>query len=861
MKNKKLLVLLLVLCCLVAMLFAMTACDESKGKDPEIYAVYKLYKENTTNPLSYEDWLKSIKGEKGENGKSAYEIAVDNGFKGTVEEWLSSLIGENGADGKDGVNGIDGKDGTNGTNGANGKDGATWTFGSADPDNANGNVGDLYLNSASFEVFVKSQNGWNKLGCIKGEKGADGADGTNGTNGAPGEDGLPGEDGIPGAPGKDGKGVASVALSEDGKKLVVTYTDETTEEILLPTTITHKHTFGETTVFVEATSEKTGVGFHSCTDKDCGYTELVVVNPGASKDMPIDISTAGSHDVPVRFDVGTDVYYTFTATQDGTVILSAPNKSYSDCAVSVYSEEYANYVDNFRYGNSYSLECPVAANEKVYFVASAYDSYGTENRTFNVTFYDSNYTVDNTVTLTDRAGNKLEGISVSLKSGETVVTTAVTDAEGVATLMAVPGDYVVTLDLTDTGYVDNNYESRHRIEKSFSATAVALTLDSMVDFTITVKADGAPVADGVNVSLLDRRGNAIATGATVGGTVTLKASTGVQYYVGLENLPQGYAYIDTASFSSSATTYSTEINLTKIATEVTEITDISAPLESAESVWYKLATTAGMKYTISLNSGNYYSFDLIMGETTTPFIVNGEDVYPYPDNIEYSYDFEQITLSSNGETISFILYGSNSITITAAKAVVLEEGETAVKNETEYSFELPEYACYTISLNGAKFDSLSIDGNVCIEGGVATGDASYYITINDSNTENGITSINVCSGYDYVSVVFFTKEATAESKVNVTKLVPEVLTLTDGTAQLEAGKLYQLDYTAGTDMTITLANGIFQSVLTDNEGDLDQKTELSDEYNESNIYSSWNNYKVYILVTEDTTVTVTVTAA
>ncbi|WP_259424153.1 hypothetical protein [Bacillus velezensis] len=29
-------------------------------------------------------------------GKSAYDIAVDNGFSGTVEEWLASLKGEKG---------------------------------------------------------------------------------------------------------------------------------------------------------------------------------------------------------------------------------------------------------------------------------------------------------------------------------------------------------------------------------------------------------------------------------------------------------------------------------------------------------------------------------------------------------------------------------------------------------------------------------------------------------------------------------------------------------------------------------------------------------------------------------------------
>ena len=48
----------------------------------------------------------------GKDGLSAYELAVENGFTGTLAEWLASLKGkdgENGVDGKDGVNGSDGK--------------------------------------------------------------------------------------------------------------------------------------------------------------------------------------------------------------------------------------------------------------------------------------------------------------------------------------------------------------------------------------------------------------------------------------------------------------------------------------------------------------------------------------------------------------------------------------------------------------------------------------------------------------------------------------------------------------------------------------------------------------------------------
>ncbi|NBJ71339.1 MULTISPECIES: hypothetical protein [Clostridia] len=55
-------------------------------------------------------------GNKGDAGKSAYQIAVDNGFKGTEQEWLASLKGPKGdtVKGKDGVSVTDiTSDGTN----------------------------------------------------------------------------------------------------------------------------------------------------------------------------------------------------------------------------------------------------------------------------------------------------------------------------------------------------------------------------------------------------------------------------------------------------------------------------------------------------------------------------------------------------------------------------------------------------------------------------------------------------------------------------------------------------------------------------------------------------------------------------
>lgn len=43
-------------------------------------------------------WLESLIGADGAEGKSAYAIAVENGFKGTPDEWLESLKGKDGVD-------------------------------------------------------------------------------------------------------------------------------------------------------------------------------------------------------------------------------------------------------------------------------------------------------------------------------------------------------------------------------------------------------------------------------------------------------------------------------------------------------------------------------------------------------------------------------------------------------------------------------------------------------------------------------------------------------------------------------------------------------------------------------------------
>ena len=78
-------------------------------------------------PDLYTQLLKKLSemqtGTNGKDGRSAYEIAIENGFVGTVAEWLESLKGRDGLPGKDGADGLPGKDCTNGKDGKDGRNG------------------------------------------------------------------------------------------------------------------------------------------------------------------------------------------------------------------------------------------------------------------------------------------------------------------------------------------------------------------------------------------------------------------------------------------------------------------------------------------------------------------------------------------------------------------------------------------------------------------------------------------------------------------------------------------------------------------------------------------------------------------
>lgn len=90
-------------------------CAEESTPTPDLYAqLIEKFKEMIAEMET---------GSNGKDGLSAYELAVQSGFIGTLTEWLVSLKGVDGKDGADGKNGVDGEDGADGKDGINGKDG------------------------------------------------------------------------------------------------------------------------------------------------------------------------------------------------------------------------------------------------------------------------------------------------------------------------------------------------------------------------------------------------------------------------------------------------------------------------------------------------------------------------------------------------------------------------------------------------------------------------------------------------------------------------------------------------------------------------------------------------------------------
>lgn len=203
---------------------------------------------------SLDDWLVSLQG------KSAYQIAVDNGYSGSEKDWSKTLtamskkdksdissaafsekgdlvitlsdgtkinvgkaVGASGKDGKDGKDGIGIKSAK-----INDKGELVISYSDGNSVNLDKVVGETVNNGVGIASSIINEKGELVLTYTNGETanlggvvGKDGRDGKNGADGKDGRDGTSGTDGI---------SISAAVINESGE-LIISYSDGTTANL------------------------------------------------------------------------------------------------------------------------------------------------------------------------------------------------------------------------------------------------------------------------------------------------------------------------------------------------------------------------------------------------------------------------------------------------------------------------------------------------------------------------------------------------------------------------------------------------------------------------------------------------------
>lgn len=237
---KKILNAFLVFAICMCTAFSFIACGDNTAdnRDSRMVAIYGTYvayaEENDITPLSYEEWLESVKGQNGKDGVdgkdglSVKSVIVNEDGKLIITFTDNSTIDAGLVKGANGKDGVDGKDGVG--------------------------IADMKIENGKLYVKYTNSDHYVELGQVKGENGKDGTNGKDGQDGINGTtptievsaDGYwviggiktdakavasDGKDGVDGANGKDGRGI--VRVSYKNGILIITYTDGSKEEISL----------------------------------------------------------------------------------------------------------------------------------------------------------------------------------------------------------------------------------------------------------------------------------------------------------------------------------------------------------------------------------------------------------------------------------------------------------------------------------------------------------------------------------------------------------------------------------------------------------------------------------------------------
>lgn len=212
-----------------------SGCASTNPEESKIKEIYALAKESGFKG-TYEEWLSSIRGEDGKDGHSPKVEIGDNGnwFIDGTDTGIKAK-GEDGTPGKDGEDGKKGPQGDKGEQGEPGKDGRSIISIDLTSTEGNADVYTIRYSDETTSIFKVTNGKDGEAGSqgIQGEPGKDGhtpiitigSDGNwivDGVNSNIKAQGPKGDKGEQGKPGKDGKIYYSNSITIKGKGRVFT---------------------------------------------------------------------------------------------------------------------------------------------------------------------------------------------------------------------------------------------------------------------------------------------------------------------------------------------------------------------------------------------------------------------------------------------------------------------------------------------------------------------------------------------------------------------------------------------------------------------------------------------------------------
>lgn len=274
--------------------------------------------------------------------------------------------------GEDGEQGIQGEAGADGADGIDGQDGTSMRTGTGAPSDSLGNDGDSYIDTSTWDYYVKSDGVWNKVGNIKGEKGDTGETGAAGQNGA---DGANGTDGSDGNDAPHYGETFTVTYDANGGTLPEGYSETNTvgwgDTLNLPTPTYYGHVFGGWFTFGDVNSSKQ---FYS-TDAVFSDLDLYAKWTVGTYTITLDLdggtysgSTSLSYEYGSTYTLPTGLTktgYKFTGwTLDGVSFATSGTFNYEDITVVAQYEETKEHTISLNLnGGSYSGSTTITVTE------------------------------------------------------------------------------------------------------------------------------------------------------------------------------------------------------------------------------------------------------------------------------------------------------------------------------------------------------------------------------------------------------------------------------------------------------------------------------------------------------------------